>query len=139
MKVFLIWIIEITILSTTLVIIKLSVDNTENLKRFNLMLVSCIRTIPPQGIQGVSQILSKNRSTLFQLWENKYINHFFKKKRFTKINSRKIFKWSWFTKTNTLEIYIYTYIYIFFDSHTKISTPKLVILNIWFYDFRPNI
>ena len=54
-------------LSTTLVIIKLSVDNIVNSKRFNLTLVSLIRIIPPQGMQGASQILSKNRSKLFQL------------------------------------------------------------------------
>ena len=66
-------------LSTTLVIIKLSVDNIVNSKRFNLTLVSLIRIIPPQGMQGASQILSKNRSKLFQLSENKSINHFFKK------------------------------------------------------------
>ena len=54
-------------LSTTLLIIKLSVDNMENSKRFNLILVSCIRIIPPQDIRGVSQILSKNRSKVFQL------------------------------------------------------------------------
>ena len=54
-------------LSTTLVIRKLSVGNIENSKRFNLILVSSIRIIPSQGIQVVSQILSKNRSKLFQL------------------------------------------------------------------------
>ena len=52
-------------LSTTLVIMKLSVGNIENSKRFNLILVSCITMILAQGIQGVSKI-SKNRSKLFQ-------------------------------------------------------------------------
>ena len=28
---------------------------------------------------------------------------------------------------------------IFFDSHTKTGSSKLVISNVWFYDFRPNI
>ena len=54
-------------LSTTLIIIRLSVDIIENLKRFNLILVSFVRIIPPQGIQGVSQILSKNRLKQIQI------------------------------------------------------------------------
>ena len=49
------------------VIIKLSVENIENSKRSDLILVSCIRIIPPQGIQDISQTLSKSRSKLFQL------------------------------------------------------------------------
>ena len=52
-------------LSTTLVIIKLSVDNIVNSKRFNLTLVSLIRIIPPQGMQGASQILSKIDQNFF--------------------------------------------------------------------------
>ena len=42
-------------LSTNLIIIKLSADNIESSKKFNLMLVTCIKTIPPQGKQGVSK------------------------------------------------------------------------------------
>ena len=41
--------------STTLVVINLLIDNTENSRRFNLILVSYIRAITPQVIQGVSQ------------------------------------------------------------------------------------
>ena len=83
-------------LSTTLVIIKLSVENIGNSKRFNLILVSCIRIIPPQGMQGVSKILSKNRSKLFNFFNFKKINTsiiFSKNKQFTKINTRKIYEY----------------------------------------------
>ena len=105
-------------LRTTLVIIKLQVGNIKNSKRFSLILVSCVRIIPPQGIQSVSKILSKNRSNFFN---------------FKKINTSIIFSKN--KQFNTRKIYIY----IFFDSHAKTSSSKLFILNIWFYEFRRNL
>ena len=117
-------------LRTTLVIIKLSVGNIKNSKRFSLILVSCVRIIPPQGIQSVSKILSKNGSNFFNFKKINTSIIFSKNKQFTKI------------KINTRNIYIYIYIYIyffFFDSHAKTSSSKLVILNIWFCEFRGNL
>ena len=108
-------------LRTTLVIIKLSVGNIKKSERFSLILVSCVRIIPPQGIQSVSKILSKNRSNFFNFKKINTSIIFSKNKQSTKINTRKI------------------YIYIFFNSHAKTSSSKLVILNIWFYEFGCNL
>ena len=85
-------------LSTTLVIIKWSVDIIENSKRFNLILVSCIRII---YLHKVYRVFHKFCQKINQNFLN-------------------------FKKINTLKIHI------FFDSHEKISTPKLVVLNVCF-------
>lgn len=54
MKVFQTKIIKMAILSATLIIIELSLDNIEN-SRFIFVLGSYIRTIPPQATQRISQ------------------------------------------------------------------------------------
>ena len=96
-------------LSTTLVIIKWSVDIIENSKRFNLILVSCIRII---YLHKVYRVFHKFCQKINQNFLN-----------FKKINTSKNKQ---FTKINTLKIHI------FFDSHEKISTPRLVVLNVCF-------
>ena len=79
-------------LSTTLLIIKLSVDNMENSKRFNLILVSCIRIIPPQDIRVFHKFYQKIDQKFFNFKKINASITFSRNKQFTKINTCKILK-----------------------------------------------